>query len=862
MKKIFSLQLMLALFCFCSWAQTSNSVLTNGTWYKIAVSKTGVYKITSNDLINMGVDLNSINPKYIRIYGNGAGMLPEPNSLFRQDDLIENAIEVIGENDNVFDLNDYILFYGQSPVEISLKADSSGFEHQMNYYTDSTYYFLNTDIGLGKRIQDKSSLSDLPTHTVTSFDDFQYHEIDSVNIMQTGKLWLGERFDTVLTYIYPFLFSNFDTLTPINLSLSVAARADVQSSFSVYANTQNIFNPTVSAVIIFSPTSTYASQTTSNIDFNPHSEAFQLSITYNKESAIAIGWLNYIELNARRKLIMSGNQMSFRDRLSLGTGNISKFILTNPPTETVIWDVSDPLNVKKQATVTASNSLEFITNTDTLKEFIAFDNLTFLTPQIVKAIVNQNLHGLSSANLIIVTNPLFINEAQQLADHHINHDNISAAVVTTDQIYNEFSSGAQDISAIRDFIRLKFQTGQNTDDSLVNVLLFGDASYDYKNRIPNNSNFVPTFEATSSFHPTASFATDDFFTLLDSTEGEESSGIMDIGIGRLPVRTKAEAQDVVNKIIHYSTNSNCLKNWRTNLCFIADDEDGNIHMAQSSYISNNIDTTNSCFNINKIFFDDYVEVQDTSGYSYPDANAAIDHQLNEGNLLINYIGHGNEIGLAHENVLSNSDIQNLTNIENLPLFYVATAEFGRYDNPAIISGGENLILNSQGGSIGAIVPARLTYAQQNFALFQNFMYTFFELKQNGEHYSIGELYKTAKNATGTGFDINKKCFSLLGDPAIVLSFPQYQVLTSQINGVNAQGPLDTLNQGETVSIEGSIADNDGNILNNFNGTIYYRFYDMMRNDTTLGNNGNIPFNFHRQDSILLQGSEPIVNGTF
>lgn len=852
---------MFTFFCFCTWAQTNNSVLTNGTWYKIAVSETGVFKITSSDLINMGVNLNSINPKNIRIYGNGAGMLPEPNNQFRQDDLVENAIEVVGEDDNVFDLGDYILFYGQSPVVKVLKADNSGFEHKMNYYSDSTYYFLNTDIGPGKRIQENISLNDPPSHFANSFDELQYHEVDFVNLIKTGKLWLGECFDSVLTYNYSSHFPNLDTLSPVNILVSVAARSDVQSSFRIDANSQNILSPTIGPVF-YSQTSTFAVRENSNADFNAYSDSIQITITYNKEGITSVGWLDYFELNARRKLIMYGNQMSFRDRLSKGIGNITKFTLSNPPAGTEIWDITNPLNVKKQATVAAANNLEFVTNTDTLKDFFVFDNVSFLTPQFIKVVANQNLHGLSCANLIIVTNPLFINEAQQLADHHISHDNISIAIVTTEQIYNEFSTGAQDISAIRDFIRLKYQTGQSTDDSLVNVLLLGDASYDYKNRVPNNSNFVPTFESVSSLQPTSSYATDDFFTLLDSLEGVESSGMMDIGIGRLPVRTQAEAQDVVNKIIHYTTNQICLKNWRTNLCFIADDGDANMHMTQSSYISNKIDTTNSCFNINKIYFDDYLEVQDTTGYSYPDANAAINHQFNEGNLFVNYIGHGNENELAHESVLTNSDLQNLTNFDKLPFFYAATANFGRYDNPGIISCGENLILNSLGGSIGAIVPVRLTYSQLNFNLFQNFMNNFFELNQNEEHFSIGELYRTAKNITGSTTEINKRCFSLLGDPAIKLSFPQHQVITSQINGVNSQYPLDTLTQGDAVSIEGSVADNNGNILNNFNGTIYYRLYDMMRNDTTLGNNGSNPFIFHRQDSILIEGSENVVNGAF
>jgi len=558
---------------------------------------------------------------------------------------------------------------------------------------------------------------------------------------------------------------------------------------------------------------------------------------------------------------MSGSQMSFKDRLSQGIGNVSKFIVSNSPISTEVWDVSYPLNVKEQLTVNNGLNKEFIVNTDSLKEFIAFDNATFLTPQFINQVTNQNLHGLSSANLLIVTNPLFVNEANQISNHHISYDNISVKVVTTEQIYNEFSSGAQDISAIKDFTRLMYQKGQGTSDSLTQILLFGDASYDYKNRITNNTNFVPTFESLASSAPTSSVTSDDFFTLLDSLENG-LIGMMDIGVGRLPVKTQSEAQNIVNKIIHYSTNPNTLKNWRTDLCFIADDEDSNEHISQANIIANTIDTSYNCYNINKIYLDDYIEVNDSLGSSYPSVNQAIENQFLNGALVMSYIGHGNETELATEGVLTLSTIQNLTNIDNLPLFYGATSEFGKYDKPEIISGGEELVLNPSGGCIGIISPGRLTYSSSNFALFKNFNDYLFERNQNGEHYRLGDILKISKNLTSSNADINKRTYLLLGDPALKLSYPEYNVVTTQINDINIQNQLDTLFSGDTIKIEGFVADNSGSIINSFNGTIYYKLYDKERMDTTLGNNGNIHYFFLRQDSVLLQGNDNVVNGMF
>jgi len=267
MKRV-SFVLLLLLLNIFSWSQISNSILSSGNWYKIAVGETGIYKITYNDLINMGVDVNSINPKNIRIYGNGAGMLPELNSQSRPDDLAENAIKVIGEDDNVFDANDYILFYAQSSVTMNIRQNNTGFEHKMNLYADSTYYFLNTEIGLGKRITLQPSLTDTPNYIVISFDDFQYHEVDLFNLLKSGKLWLGEKFDSILTYNFSFFFPNIDTSNQINFKASVAARSGVTSSFSILANSQNILNLNVASVQLYSVTSNYFNITTGTTNFN------------------------------------------------------------------------------------------------------------------------------------------------------------------------------------------------------------------------------------------------------------------------------------------------------------------------------------------------------------------------------------------------------------------------------------------------------------------------------------------------------------------------------------------------------------------------------------------------------------------
>src|SRR3989339_58558 len=554
-----------------SKAQTTTSVLSEGNWYKIAVTETGIYKISFSYPQTLGINPASINPQHIKLFGNGPGMLPELNSASRPDDLNEISIKVIGEIDGVFDADDYILFYGESPVKWKHDTIVDKFEHTVNLYADNTCYFLTIDTDSGKRITERASSTLTPTHTVTSFDDYWYHETELYNFIKSGKSWFGEKFKTTLSYTFPVNFPNIVTSSPVKLYARLAARSASPTQFTFSSNSQNILTVNVPAVNIDSYTNSYAASASGSISYTSFSNSIDLNIAYSPSDTSSTGWLDYITLNARRNLNFTGSQMKFRDTQSVGTGNVSRFTITDISSNIEIWDVTNKQEIysQQEQTPVINGTFSFCVPTDSLKEFIAFDNSAYLTPQYIGTVPNQNLHGLPGTNLLIITPQLFLNEATQLANHHISHDNISTHVITTEQIYNEFSSGVQDVTAIRDFARFIYTKGSETTDSLRFVLLFGDASYDYKNRILGNTNFVPSFQSLNSFDPTQNYTTDDFFTLLDANEGTVSGQeTMDIGIGRIPVKTQPEAQNAVTKIINYSTNQNATGNWRTDVCFI------------------------------------------------------------------------------------------------------------------------------------------------------------------------------------------------------------------------------------------------------------------------------------------------------
>lgn len=857
----------------------ANSVLSTGTWHKISVTADGIYKMDKKFLDDLGIPTDSIDPRNIRIYGNGGGQLPFANSAFRHDDLQENSIRVVGESDGQFDSTDYVLFYGQGQHRWKYSYLDNKFHHNLNIYSDTTYYFINCDLGLGKRIQTQSSSSAAPTHTVSSFDDYVFHEIESNNLLKSGRIFLGETFDIINTYNYNFSFPNILTNEKAYARVELAARRDPPGTDFSWSAGGTSSNLTIAGVATLNIYGTYYRLNWDSVNFYPGSSTIPVSITKITASP-AIGWLNHIELNVRRSLSLTGNQMPFRDIRSSDTGNVAQFMVSNMAANSEVWEVTDPVNVKLQAGNLSGNIFDFTLNTDTLREFIAFDGAAFLSPKKVGSVPNQDLHGLPQSDYLIVTHPSFLSQAKELADIHRTHDSMIVSVVTTEEVYNEFSSGAQDVSAIRDFTRMFYERAPDSTQLPRYLLLFGRGSYNLKS-VVNNTNYVPSYQSLNSTDPTISYPSDDFFGMLDSAEGQwdYTSDVLDLGVGRLPVKTSSEADVVVGKIKTYLSvpgtieqGNSCstdlcygLGDWMNVLTFVADDEDNGDHQKQADQIANKVDTTHRNYNIDKIYFDAYQQVATPGGERYTDATNAFMKRMERGTLLVNYTGHGGELGWAHERFLEIFHINSWKNKCRLPLFFTATCEFSRWDDPARVSAGELTFLHPDGGSIGLMSTTRVVYSIPNFILNDNYFDYTFTPMANGEMPRLGDLQMQTKNSM-TPNQINHRNFSLLSDPALSLNYPEYSVATTQINGnpVVTSQP-DTARALSLVTIRGELRDGSNNLMSNFNGIIYPSVYDKASKITTLSNDGpsNSPaFNFYLQKNLLFKGKASVTNGQF
>jgi hypothetical protein len=856
---------------------TTTSVLSTGDWYKFGVVQNGVHKISYQFLKNLGIDIDDIDPRSIAIYGNGGGQLPYANATFRYDDLQENSIIINGESDGKFDESDYILFFGSSQTKVVFDSSISKFVHQANNYADTTYYFLTTGRTNPKRIQTELSSQLTPNITVNTFDDLGHHEQDSYNLLKSGREWFGETIDNINnSYSFNHNLNNLVAGDSIFVRINLLGRATgsinhTDNYFKLFINGSNVVTQRWNDVGINSQDN-FGNYVSLNHAMVLSGSNLSIMIQITSSDPTAQGWLNFSEVNVRRNLTASnGNQFVFRDLRSKGIGNVSQFNVSNVSGNLYVWDITDPLNPRIQENSVSGNTLSFTRQTDQLLTFIGYDGVNLPSPTNGKTVMNQNLHGLASATMLIITHPLFLTQAAELADFHRTHDNMSVIVATTPQIFNEFSSGAQDVSGLRDFIKMFYDRADSTGILPKHVLLFGDASYDNKYRTQSNTNFVTSYQSPESTNQTQTYISDDFFVLLDDIEGSWVTGeIPDMGIGRLCVKSITEAQAAVNKIKHYVTGApssvnNTMGNWRNVISFVGDDQDSNTHFRQADTLANRVWNGYPLYNVDKIYLDAYNQISTPGGQRYPDARNAIVDRVQRGSLLLTYIGHGGEVGWAHERVLENDDINDWTNFDKMPAFLTATCEFTRVDDPGRTSAGELVFLNPNGGGICMFTTSRLAFSSSNYGLCQRFFQHFLE-KQNGEYLTTGEIFQKTKADVYS--DRYVRNFLLIGDPAVRLAYPEYNVVSKTINGVAVGQGTDTLKALSKVTITGEVHDHTGNIMSSFNGIIYPTVYDKRMVYYTLGNDRFVVLDpstaqpFALQKNIIYSGKASVTNGQF
>jgi len=830
----------------------SNSVLSSGKWVKIKIDEDGVYRIPYSDLKSWGFN----DPSNVKVFGNGGLMLPKDNSEFRFDDLRENGVLHYGNA---------IYFYGKGAVKWSYDTGKQMWIHKIHDYGVGAFYFLTEDTGDGVRIGTVDDSDETPNFEVNSYDAYAFHELELRNMLSSGRTWYGEWFSEwgKQSEEFKFNFKNRLSGVPMKINTSVLARSNVISQFEIRADGGSVPIQTLSVrPISFSDyTGYFGHEGEKASSFSSLHDDVTIEVKYILPAKTAQGWLNYLCLNARCELKMEGDNFGFRDMESVGEGNVSRFSLSNTDANTVVWDVSDYTRPQKVKAAISGDITTFIAKADSLKEYVAFNpGGSIPAPEFVENVTNQNLHSVSGVEYVIVAYHEFVNEANRLAALHREENGYTTIVVTPEQIYNEFSSGQPDVSAIRDFMRMLYKKASTEEQQPKYLLLFGDGSYDNRTYDEENTNRILTYQSVVSNHHASSYITDDFYGFLDDDEGGNiQRNLLDIGIGRFPVNTEQEAADAVNKVEAYMKNQYPGK-WKSLLTFVADDGDNNIHMRDADRLTQKVSAIHSEFDLNKIYFDSYQKVTTSTGKSYPEVSNLVEKAITEGTLLFNYTGHGGENGLAHEKIVTISDIQGWTNIDRLPLFVTASCEFSRFDEPAHTSAGEWVFLNSMGGGIGLFSTTRIVYSSLNFIINNNLIRFLFEKDDDGEKLSLGDVMRLTKNASGTSINILN--FTLLADPGIKMAYPSKYVKTLSVNEKPIAESVDTLKALSKGKIEGAVVRSDDSTIDDFNGVLDIAVFDKPTKVVTKGNDGAIPFEYEVFQNKLFTGQVTVENGKF
>lgn len=848
---------------------TSSSKLGSNSWFKFSIATDGVQKISYQHLVDNEILSEPIASSKIQILSNSAQMLPFINGDSNMDDLLYIPIKMFDNGDGVFNEDDYFLFYAEANGRNYYDKSANLIRHEINLYSDTNYVFIGLN-GLANNDILEQSISTTNTDTVFNYTKLSHHEKEWLNFIKSGRIWVGEKFENqVLSFTEQYSPPYLENRS-FNIEYNVCARSTnyTDNTIDLLINNNKISTSQINKVssIYYND---YVKFKKTLVSGNFLEDTLGVKFNYNQLSN-ATAWLDYYTINTRQRISFQSEQIQI---INFDSDNTNRVFNVATNDQINVWDITK-LDSPKILQITKNiNSSSFISNLDTIRKFIIFNENQVYTPTFLEKIAPQNLHEESAANYIIITDQKFTTEAERLITLHKTKDNLSGEIYYANEIYNEFSAGRPEATAIRNFIRMLYNKGKNTADSLQYVLLLGDGSYDPKHRLNNNINYIPTFQSLNSVKLTSSYVTDDIFGLMDDNEGDYTNGdLLDISIGRFPVKTLEQATNIVDKVFEYYNlyNTTNIANpfekslmtsngsWKNNILFIADDEDYNEHMRQADLLANQVDTSIEKFNIRKILLDSYPQESTLSGNRSPEANKALIKSINEGALVINYTGHGGELGWTEEEILLVDDIHEMENRHTLPLFMTATCEFSRFDDPAHNSAGEYLILQKNGGAIALFTTVRLVFSIPNFKLNQTF-YKVLKESINNAHIRLGDVFRLTKVRNNGG--ANDRNFTLLGDPALKLAFPLFNVNIDDIKIDNIL--TDTLKSLSKPVISGHIENGQNLLQSNYNGWAEVMIFDKKRSNITLDNDlTGLKFDYETQEDLLFKGRTKITNGKF
>jgi hypothetical protein len=830
-----------------------NHPLATGTWYRIPVERDGIHQLDAEYLEALGLDLENLDPRNLQLWGTNGFEIPRPNNAPRVA-FQQIPVLVEGESDGSFDAGDRLLFYGDDTNQLFWDDVNNRYLPEVHPYSERNYYFLTVGALPGFRLNESNN-GLIPSRTISDFQDLiwiEEEERKADSRLKSGREWLGQRFTASENGVYKSILR--DTLpgtVPTQqapLFANLVGRSVQLMSFDLRINGTDAGSVNISPIFDYNSEEGAAANSRGLISrpiVSVQNGILNIEARINHNEENTEGFIDWVRLYLNRSLTAKNDYLFFYAPSDGAASTIGSYRLDGFDENPIVMEVSTPESPRLLAHTFSNGNVTFNFNTRPENIFVAQSR--FFTPPAGSQVPNQNLRGESAyPDYIIITSERFLDVAGELAQYRAQNDGLVPVVATQNQIFNEFSSGKTDITAIRDYVKMFYDralaVGQPTPRYL---LLFGNTTYDYKGLIPNAlTNDVITYQSQSSLFRTNTFATDDYFGTLDDNEGDptesNTSDRIDLGIGRIPAETIGEARTMLEKIRAYD-NGQADSDWQNLITFAADDDFPDIERNRDLHVLNaegtliRMEADDASIRFKRIYLFSYPEETTGAGRQVPQASQDLINTINQGTLLVNYSGHGNEQVLSDEEFYVSEFNDLFTNSDRLTIFVTATCQFGRYDDSDEQSGAERLIFNPNGGAIASFTTTRVVFTGSNISNSNNFGLNIALSQQltgrddEGKPLRLGDIYFRTKN-TSVGGTRNTRKFILLGDPASRIRLPDEDAALTAINGDTNFESNDSLRIRalDLVQLNGEVRDGSGNKLNNFNGSLSVTVFDAPR----------------------------------
>lgn len=827
---------------------TQSSVLSSGKWVKISVTTSGMHCIPASTLSSWGFD----DPARVRVHGYGGAMIPEILSAANYiDDLPRVASRVTSRG---------LVFYATGPQQINMDTEIS-ISHAVNPYSSYGYYFLTEGDSPTPAPAKAGTALASSAGCVTSALWMAYYDPQEVSIGNTGRMMVGDDFKTTRTRTYTLSLPQRTPQTDATLNLNMVANAPKSiSSISLTVNGTKLPSSTNDQITGSSGESTtygIMGRITKNITTG--GESLNVGVTLSNRGNIRSAWLNYIEIVYRRNLAGSQHFLAPEPQVaSTGAAKNARHV----------WDVTDPA---EQYELNVGPTGAWRNDRAGIRRYAVWsENDDMPVPAFVGNVSNQNLHGLNSyPDMVIITPTAFTKPSEAIAEIHrnYNHDPLKVEVVNLDKILNEFGSGAFDPGAIRAFLKMMYDRGQDSgaERPLRFALLMGKGTFDNRSITAvgrSLSSPMPLWVSENSLNDSQSYSTDDYFAQIKDNAGAlPNRDQLCIAVGRIPATTVKEASTAADKIRRYLY-SMPTGQWRNRMTVLADDGNSAAHMIQADSLVNNLTAgrSGSRMIVDKIYCDAYERQNST----YPMARSDLFRNFSDGMTIFTFIGHGSPTSIGSKNMIQPTDFRDRFYLRKVPFFYAATCSFLKWDTD-VPSQAEKMMFQADGGIIGCMSALRPVYISDNGKVSGAFGRVLGDYDSEGKVPTVGELYMRTKNLVGA--DYNKLRYVLMGDPAMRLAFPSNEVTLDAINGepVNDANPYTVMARQE-LTLTGRITDSWGNMLSDFNGTVMASFYDAEFSTTSHGydniDNEGKEHNFEQIGELLFVASGNAKNGEY